>query len=128
MMFTTPDNTRKIFTTLLFLVLSSLACTQAVVTPTPPAPTTLPPSPTPAATVTPQATGTALVDVQTAIVRAALVNVRANPGGEVVGQIEAGQEVEIVGTDGDWVQIADPAGWVWAGCLSGINEKGCTAK
>jgi uncharacterized protein YgiM (DUF1202 family) len=108
------------------LILSSLACGQYVGTPTP-APTTLPPSPTPAATVTPQATGTA-EDVQTAIVRAALVNVRTSPGGEVVGQIEAGQEVEIVGTDGDWVQIADPEGWVWAGCLSGINEKGCTAK
>jgi hypothetical protein len=115
---------------LIVLTLAALACGEFVgtPTPTPPAPATSPPSPTAAATVTPQATGTASADVQTAIVRAALVNVRANPGGEVVGQIEAGQEVEIVGCVDGWCEIAEPAGYVFQGCLSIADGLGCEAK
>jgi serine/threonine-protein kinase len=127
-----PDNTLKIVTTLLVLVLSSLACMEPVATITP-EPTATPP-PSPSATAAPSATPTATrtpADVQTtsATVRAALVNVRAEPGGEVIGQVEAGTDVLVIGTDdsGDWVQIAEPAGWLWGGCLEG-STRGCEAE
>jgi hypothetical protein len=130
MMLTTPDNTRKVLTTVLVLVLSSLACMEQVVTPTPtvspvePTPSPLPATPTRRAV--PSATAEA--DVQTAVVRAALVNVRAMPDGEVIGQIEAGQEVEIVECQDNWCLLVEPAGYVFQGCLSIADGQGCTAK
>jgi uncharacterized protein YraI len=82
----------------------------------------------PTATVTPFP---AAEDGQTAVVRAALVNVRSSPDGEVVGQVEAGQSVTVLGysDDGEWAQIeaAEISGWIFAGCLQG-SSKGCTAK
>jgi uncharacterized protein YgiM (DUF1202 family) len=115
------------------LVITSLACGQFV-TPTPAVSDTPTPPPSPSATAAPSATPTAtrtLADVQTtsATVRAALVNVRAEPGGEVIGQVEAGTDVLVIGTDdsGDWVQIAEPAGWLWGGCLEG-STRGCEAE
>jgi uncharacterized protein YgiM (DUF1202 family) len=111
------------------LSIASLACLMSAAqleTPTP-VPS---PSATPAPTVTPTATPHEAheEDVQTATVRAALVNVRANPDGEVIGQVEAGQDVTILEIDGDWVHIAEPDGWLWIGCLDGLSEKGCTAR
>jgi hypothetical protein len=129
MMLTTPDNTRKVLTTVLVLVLSSLACMEQVVTPTPtvsavaPTPSLVPATPTRRAV--PSATAE---DVQTAVVRAALVNVRAMPDGEVIGQIEAGQEVEIVECQDNWCLLVEPAGYVFQGCLSIADGQGCTAK
>ena len=123
-------NYRIIFA-LCVLMLSVLACGQYVGTPTPAVtltPTAPPLTPSPLPSPTAQPTGTATDEARTAIVRAALVNVRAKPNGEVVGQIEAGQEVTILETDGDWVRIADPAGWVYIGCLEGLSEKGCVTK
>jgi hypothetical protein len=133
MMFTTPDNTLKILTTVLVLVLSSLACMEQVATPTPavsaaePAPT---PSPVPAsATRRAAPSPTAEADVQTAVVRAAFVNVRAMPDGEVIGQIEAGQEVEIVECQDNWCLLVEPAGYVFQGCLSEVaGELRCEAR
>ena len=127
-----PDNTLKIFTTVLVLLLSSLACGQQIVsTPTTVAPApyntdpliiaTAPP-PLPAPTAAPAETARAVT------VQAAIVNIRSSPAGEVVGQIYAGQSVTILRCVGDWCQIEDPAGWVWGGCLVGINDKGCEAK
>jgi uncharacterized protein YgiM (DUF1202 family) len=111
---------------LIVLALSALACGQQIVTPTPQATSTPPPSATPSPTLAPtRPAATEAADVQTATVRAALVNVRASPGGEVVGQVEAGQEVTVLETDGDWVRIE--GGWIWSGCLVG-SEKGCEAR
>jgi uncharacterized protein YgiM (DUF1202 family) len=95
------------------------------VSPTPTPPPSASPSPVPTLTATPRATEAA---ADTAVVRAAVVNVRAMPGGEVVGQIEAGQEVEIVACVDDWCQIVDPAGFVFQGCLSIADGQGCEAK
>jgi uncharacterized protein YgiM (DUF1202 family) len=115
---------------LLSLILASLACQIQVPgavtpSPTPTPPPSASPSPVPTLTATPRATEAA---ADTAVVRAAVVNVRAMPGGEVVGQIEAGQEVEIVACVDDWCQIVDPAGFVFQGCLSIADGQGCEAK
>jgi uncharacterized protein YraI len=113
------------------LVLSMLACAVQVGAPAPTTPDNTPTStatPVPTATVTPFP---AAEDGQTAVVRAALVNVRSSPDGEVVGQVEAGQSVTVLGysDDGEWAQIeaAEISGWIFAGCLQG-SSKGCTAK
>jgi uncharacterized protein YraI len=115
------------------LALSVLACGQYVGTPTPAvtpepqeAPPTVTPSPAPAR-VTPSAT---TEDVQTATVRAALVNVRATPDGEVIGQLQAGTDVRIIECGADWCEIeADGmTGFVFIGCLSLADGRGCVAK
>ena len=113
------------------LAVMSLACGQQIVTPTPePTPTA---SPQPAATLSPTAPPTASAteaeQTETATVRAALVNVRAEPGGEVVGQLTAGTDVRVIGCEGDWCEIeADEAsGFVFIGCLSVDSGKGCIA-
>jgi uncharacterized protein YgiM (DUF1202 family) len=114
----------KVLLSAVVILLSSIACsiqkggpvaTTPVTTPTT-VPATASPAPTIAATE---------ADDQTAVVRAAVVNVRAKPGGEVVGQVEAGQEVTVLETDGDWVRIE--GGWIWGGCLVG-STRGCEAK
>ena len=109
------------------LAAGSLACQQAagIATFTPTASPTAPAA-SPSSTPRPSPSPTA-EDVQTATVRAALVNIRSTPDGEVIGQIEAGTRVVIVETSGDWVHIAEPDGWIWSGCLQG-SEKGCSAK
>jgi hypothetical protein len=124
---------KPILAAILTLILLSLACGQYVTaTPTvsPPSSTPSPSStaPVPTATAKPTEASVPAQDVQTATVRAALVNVRAMPGGEVVGQLGAGQDVEIVECADDWCQIVDPAGWVFQGCLSIADGQGCEAK
>jgi hypothetical protein len=120
--------------TLVILVLVTLACGQYVGTPTLPVtpepqevvpPPTSTPSPAPAR-VTPSATA----EAETATVRAALVNVRANPDGEVIGQLQAGTDVRIIECGADWCEIeADGMiGFVFIGCLSLADGRGCVAK
>jgi hypothetical protein len=104
-----------------YLVAVQLAC--AV-----PVGTALPPSPTATVTRTPKASVTA-EDVTIAIVRQPTVNVRDAAGGDPTGEyVTAGQEVTVLEVEGDWVRIADPAGWIFIGCLRDLSEKGCTAK
>ena len=118
------------------LALSALACGQYVGTPTPtaspvllPSPTVPPPTPSPAATEAEQ-------DVQTATVRAAVVNVRAKPDGDVIGNLEAGDTVTVVGCGTDpeqddyqWCHIEHPFdGYVFQGCLSGNDDLRCEAR
>ena len=117
---------------ILALVLASLACMEQVATPTP---TPSPVPPTAAATATPEPTRTPAPTatdggevVQTAVVRQPVVNVREQPGGAVIGYLEAGDRVSVLEIDGDWVRIEEPAGWVFVGCLDGLSEKGCTAE
>jgi uncharacterized protein YgiM (DUF1202 family) len=122
----------KLKIAMIVLALASLACMQQTATVTP----TAAPSATPTPTATPVPTATvtpfpAAEDGQTAVVRAALVNVRQSPDGEVIGQVEAGQSVTVLGysDDGEWAQIeaAEISGWIFAGCLQG-SSKGCIAK
>jgi hypothetical protein len=106
------------------LAVMSLAC--AVPVGAPPTPSPLP------ATATRRAvpSATAEAEVQTiAVVRQPVVQVHDGPSNEstVSDWVEAGQEVVILKIDGDWVQIAEPPGWVYVGCLEGLSEKGCVA-
>lgn len=137
---------KRVFLTLLTLVLASLACGQYV-TPTPeaaatvsyPAPQQVPPSPTPTVPATAAATE---AGAEVATVRAATLNVRQEPCdrngencGDVIGQVQAGTDVRVIacGTDPDepgynWCEIEDPAGFVFIGCLSIAEGQGCSAK
>ncbi len=101
------------------------ACNPYVVTPTAAPYNTLPSiiaTPTQPPTAVPAETARAVT------VQAAVVNIRSKPDGEVVGQIYAGQSVTILQCESNWCEIEKPAGWVWGGCLVGINDKGCEAK
>jgi hypothetical protein len=110
------------------LAVVSLAC--AVQVRPPPSTATPSPVPTARATVRPSATAEA---ESIAIVRQPVVNVRLEPGGDPTGEyVLEGQEVvvlEIVTDDNgdEWAKIAEPAGYIFAGCLEG-SEKGCVAK
>jgi hypothetical protein len=117
------------------LSLASIACLMSAAqleTPTPVP--SLSPSATPAPTVTPTPHEPHEGDVsETAIVRQPTVNVRDAAGGDPTGDyVVAGQEVTVLETvtmeNGDeWVRIAEPAGWIFAGCLEG-SERGCAAE
>lgn len=109
---------------ILALILASPACVMsaAQIVPTP----TRTAFPTPTPTPRPQATGTEVVR-QIAVVRAALVNVRAEPGGEVIGQLVAGTDVRIIGCADGWCEI-EPGGYVFQGCLSINDGLGCEAR
>ena len=129
MMVTTPDNTRKILTTLLVMVLSSLACMEQVATPTP---TPSPVLPTAAATATPEPTRTPAPTatdggevVQTATIQATVyVRTAADPNSPEAGSLTTGAEVEIVACEGDWCEIRtnELTGYVFRGCLSDNPE------
>jgi hypothetical protein len=117
----------------LVLTLSSIACGQQVVvtTPTIQADNTAQPITTPDNTpAAPSLLPTPTAEAETAEVRAATVNVRAEPGGEVVGQVYAGMDVKIVACADGWCEIrtSELSGWVFEGCLSVETEKGCEAK
>jgi uncharacterized protein YgiM (DUF1202 family) len=119
---------KRVLLPLGILILASLSCNQAVVTVTPSA--TLAPSATLPATATAAPSATATDDGQTAQVRAALVNVRQSPGGEVVGQLQAGTDVRVIGCEADWceIQADDLTGFVFVGCLSIATGQGCEAR
>lgn len=125
--------TRHVTVAILFLALTALACGQQIGTPTP-APTPTRPAasatiPVPAATGTPSAVAT-VEEAERATVRAAMVNVRSEPNGEVVGQLIAGTDVRVIGCDADWCEVEadDISGFVFVGCLSIADGKGCIAK
>jgi SH3-like domain-containing protein len=116
------------------LILASLACGQKI-TMTP----TVQPSYVSNATQVPtlSVTKTAVMETVmetpeplTAIVKAAAINVRAKPDGEVIAILNAGNTVQIVVCRGNWCQIKEPVeGWVWRGCLRGLAKGlGCQAK
>lgn len=111
-----------------FLALAALACMQPIdaITPTntPPPVTATPTRPpaTVAASPTPPAT-VANSTRSVARVVAAVVNVRVEPGGEIVGQVEAGQSVTVAECSGDWCRIEQPLeGWIFRGCLEGLAD------
>jgi hypothetical protein len=123
MTLTTPDNTRKIVTTLLVLVLLSLACAQVVTTVTPTAPPS--PSPTlPPTTSSPVPASTATAESVTTVTIRAVVWVRSEPDGTRIGSLETGQSVELIGCDGQWCEVeymfedAVVRGFVFRGCTS----------
>jgi hypothetical protein len=111
----------------LALVLASLACTQAVTTAVTPVVTqTL--SPIPALTRTPKATLEARTE-STVTISKPLVNVRAEPNGVVIGTLAAGDTVTVIECKANWCSIKEPAGYVWMGCLTGLNKNlGCEAR
>jgi hypothetical protein len=119
---------------ILALILSSLACGEYVVTPTPQASPTPPPSaspsPVPTLTATPRATEAAADTV--AIVRQYSVNVHIEPDvkSEVTGYVYADDVVTILECQdgGDYCKIEQPFGWVYRGCLAGFEDgRGCEA-
>lgn len=103
----------------------TLACTQAVVTP----PVTPSPSPVPAVTRTPEATPAARTGATATVLRA-VVNLRDNPGGVVIGNLEAGDTVTVLECLGDWCKVKslEQMGYIWRGCLSGNPDVGCEAR
>ena len=116
---------------ILAAILANMACVMSamqVPAPTPTAPATTPTAPAPAPTASPSAVPTE-AEADTATVRAALVNVRAEPNGEVVGQLIAGTDVRVIGCDADWCEVEtdDLTGFVFVGCLS-ISDRRCEAK
>jgi hypothetical protein len=124
---------KRIYLVAACLVAASLAC--AVQVPGTPVMTTAQPqrtSPVPTASaVSPTATEEGARNI--AVVRQVSVNVRDAAGGNPTGEyVYQGQELTVLEVvtleNGDeWVRIADPAGWVFAGCLEG-SEKGCVAR
>jgi hypothetical protein len=121
---------------ILAAILANLACVMSAAqfpTPTPQAAPTLSPSPQPSATptATPRATEAAADTV--VVVRQPIVNVRSAAGGDPTGEyVYAGEKLTVLDTvmldSGDeWVRIAEPAGWIFAGCLEG-SERGCVAE
>ena len=121
----------RIVLALSILTLSVLACGEFVGTPTP---ASTPTAPAASATIPPVPTGTpsavaTVEDVKIAVVRQPVVRVRDAADGDPTGEyITAGQSVTVLKIDGDWVQIAEPSGWVFIGCLEGMSEKGCVAR
>lgn len=119
---------RRPILAILAAILASLACSQVVTTPTP-APSLVPtttPTIIPTATLSPAP----LIPVgNTAIVVKPVVLIHKSAGSDELSDkwLEEGDEVEIIQIDGDWVQIKDPPGWVWIGCLEGLSNKGCRA-
>lgn len=117
-------------TTLLVLVLSSLACGQIVLTPTPTAPAAPVASSSPAPLPSTPALIRTAAAVQLAVVVPAAVNIRSSPGGDVVGTLRAGDAVRILQCDynicGDeWsrIEAGDLSGYIFSGCLS-VNPQG----
>jgi hypothetical protein len=123
----------RLLTFLTLVFLTSAACAIQVPNSTPNAlatPRRTPPVPT-ASAVPPTATEEDARNI--AVVRQVSVNVRDAAGGNPTGEyVYQGQELTVLEVvtleNGDeWVRIADPAGWVFAGCLEG-SEKGCIAR
>ncbi len=98
-----------------------------VPTATPASIDTMTPTPRPSSTATAQPTATA-DGAQIVTVSQPVVRVRLTAGGDPTGEyLTAGQSVEVLEIVGDWARIAEPAGYVWVGCLDGISDKKCEA-
>jgi hypothetical protein len=121
---------------LLALVLASLACGQYVptVTPIPTVTPTARPSLTPASTQPPTQRATA--EPIMAIVKAAVINVRAEPDGEVIAILNAGNTVKLLDncSADNWCKVqfgsagVTVTGYIWKGCLRLKSELGCSAR
>src|SRR5690242_17502458 len=101
---------KRVAVVIVFLVLSSLACsiqTSPAATATP-APTVV--------TVEKQVTTVPTTPEWTATVKLPTVNVRAEPNGKVVGSLTVGTTVTVRQCVGNWCQIAEPVGWIFKGC------------
>lgn len=111
------------------LALSVLACTQAVVTPSP-VPTVANTSTAVPTLARATQTAPAPRTVETATVLRAVVNVREVPGGKVVGYLEAGQVVTVLECTDDYCKISTGVltGYVWRGCISGNDDRRCEAR
>lgn len=118
-------------TAMTILILVSLACVSPGWVPTV--------TPTPKAI--PSMTQTAVMETVmatpelTAIVKAAAINVRAKPNGEVIAILNAGNTVQLLDKClGDWckVQFTNAGevvvGFIFKGCLRLKSNLGCTAK
>ena len=123
----------KIRLAILALILASPAC---VVSAFPVTITSIPVlAPTVMLTATVLPSPTATLSPGLAQIVAPTVNVRQTPDGAVIGTLKAGDAVTVLrcGTDPEaddyrWCSIAEPAGWVWQGCLSGNPDLRCEAK
>lgn len=125
---------KKINFVLFSLVAVVLACGQYITITPIPAPSM---TPIPSPTVTSSAISNA---PNVAIVRQPAVNVRAEPNADsmVVGYLQSGDVVTILECIETWCMITrsvgnaieHPFGWVWRGCLGGVNPDGlgCEAK
>lgn len=112
------------------LVAVSLACSQQISTPVPTVETT-------ATRFFTASTPSIATRQWTATVSRAQINVRAEPDGEVIGNLQSGDTVTIVRCTTEWCKVIEPAGaewkqasgWVWRGCLSdNPNHLGCTMR
>jgi SH3-like domain-containing protein len=116
----------------IFLLVISLACVSPAWVPTV--------TPTPKAI--PSVTKTAVMETVmetpeplTAIVKAAAINVRAKPNGEVIAILNAGNTVKLLDKCPlDWCKVQfvsageTVSGFIFKGCLRLKSELGCTAK
>ena len=110
------------------LALSVLACGKQIVTTptTTPAPAVI--APTVTVTPTPIPSPTATLSPDMAQIIAPTVIVRQTPDGAVIGTLKAGDAVTVLSCADDWCEIAEPAGYVFPGCLSVESGFGCVAR
>jgi uncharacterized protein YgiM (DUF1202 family) len=122
----------KVLSAVVILLLSSLACEQAVVTVTPTtvAEAVTTPDNTPPPTLRPSPSPTVTAEADTATIRATVyVRQAADAASAEVGSLETGQTVEVLACDGSWCEIEymfeDTAvrGYVFRGCTSNNPEK-----
>ena len=112
---------KPILAAILALILAGLACNVYIAPDVPVSPTTKTPA-----------------SIETAEVASAVVNVRQEPGGAVIGYVEAGQTVTILycGTDNskddyNWceIELSEQTFWIWRGCLTNNPlDLGCQAE
>jgi hypothetical protein len=124
---------RRFLLALWVLLLSSLACAVPVSTTVP----SIPPTPTTVFT-TPERTVVktpTTPEPQTAIVKAAAINVRQKPDGEVIAILNAGNTVTLMDDcPENWCKIQTVikgetvTGFIFKGCLRIKSSLGCTAK
>lgn len=117
----------KIMLSAVVILLSMIACEIQVSPPTPS------PTPPPSATLHLVATAKATdaqASIDTATVVQATVNLRAEPDGDVIGALAAGDTVVLLSCDGDWCQVEylEQTGYVFKGCLSVESSLLCQAK
>ena len=124
---------KRVLLAVILLAGVTLACGQYVGTPTPevtPEPQEVVPSVSPSPDPRPTTAPTATAEADTATVRAALVNVRQSPNGDVIGSLEAGTDVRVIACADGWCEVeADElTGYIFQGCLSISDGQGCEAK
>ena len=132
---------KPILAAILALILAGLACNVYIApdVPVSPTPDTGSDTGTPTKTAKPILAATKTpASIETAEVVRAVVNVRQEPGGAVIGYVEAGQTVTILycGTDNskddyNWceIELSEQTFWIWRGCLTNNPlDLGCQAE